>query len=79
MKKQFLKRINLLLGSISVALAGCHVQKQPTEPAPVPEPDQPVVEQKNDPEPLICLYGAPPEFYERPTRKYGVPDAADKE
>jgi hypothetical protein len=77
MKKNFLKRINLLLGSISVALAGCHVQKQPAEPTPTPSPDTPVVEQPNDQEPIMCLYGAPPEFYERPMRKYGVPDAAE--
>lgn len=81
MKTNLLKKINLLLGTISVALAGCHIQKQPVEPTPTPpqEADKPIVEQTSETEPLLCMYGAPPEVYERPMRKYGPPDSADRE
>ena len=76
MKKQFLTTLNLILGSVSVALAGCHIQKKSVEPTPTPDPAQPVVEQPIEPEPVICMYGVPAEVYERPMRKYGPPDAA---
>lgn len=85
MKKNFLTKLNLLLGTASVALAGCHVQKN-INPAPETdntETNPPVVEpavgpqQGQEPEPPVCLYGVPPEVYERPMRKYGVPDAAE--
>ena len=77
MKKNLLKHINLVLGSISMTLAGCHVQKQAAETVPVPQPDTTKMEQPAEPEPILCKYGVPPEFYDRPTRKYGVPDAAE--
>ena len=77
MKKNFLKHINLWLGSISVALAGCHIQKQPTEPVPANEPDTPVVEKPKEPDPPVCIYGPPSSFYkdedEPQPRKYGPP------
>ena len=82
MKKYFLVYANLALGSLSMLFAGCHAQKkvQPVEPA---EPDQPKIEQQEtpvkpvveEPEMPVCKYGVPPEVYERPTRKYGAPDA----
>lgn len=80
MKKEFLKHLNILLGTVSVALAGCHVQKN-VNPAPETANDttnisQPVVDQPTEPE-AVCLYGVPADVYRRPTRKYGVPDAAE--
>ena len=77
MKKNFLKKLNLFLGTASVALAGCHIQKKAAETTPAPDPEQPVVEQPKEPEPPVCLYGVPPEVYERPMRKYGIPDVAE--
>jgi hypothetical protein len=41
-----------------------------------PEASQPPVAQ--EPEPVVCKYGVPPEVYERPMRKYGVPDAREQ-
>ena len=80
MKKNFLTRINLWLSSVSVALAGCHVQKQVVEPVP-DEPSTPVVEKPREPDPPQCLYGPPPGFYddEPQPRKYGPPPTVVKE
>lgn len=78
MKKKLLKQINLLLGAASVALAGCHIQKKSVEPTPAQDPAQPAMEEQVQPaEEPVCLYGVPAEVYERPMRKYGVPDAAE--
>lgn len=95
MRKNFLRNLNLLLGAISLTLAGCHTQKKV---APNPENDpansnQPIVEQPQiQPQPEqddvpVCLYGPPPESYatpkpepyEMPARKYGVPTPPEKE
>jgi len=74
MKKNFLKRINLLLGTVSVALAGCHVQKTVAEQQPNDnEAPQPVIEETNPIPEAICLYGVPVEDYAQPAPKYGVP------
>jgi hypothetical protein len=82
MKKRMLVAANVALGAMSMLFAGCHTQKQ-VQPA---EPDQPVIEQPEapqqpvaqEPEPVVCKYGVPPEVYERPMRKYGVPDAREQ-
>ena len=78
MKKEVLLRVNALLGALSVALAGCHVQKKAAESQPQEEEEKtPVIEVK---EPEV-LYGAPVDFYpkEEPDTtiirvKYGVPN-----
>ena len=78
MKKEILLRVNALLGALSVALAGCHVQKKAAESQPQEEEEKtPVIEVK---EPEV-LYGPPVDFYpkEEPDTtiirvKYGVPN-----
>ena len=77
-------KMNVVLGSLSLLLAGCHTQKRAAQPAE-PQSDQPVIEEPSpvvdEPapplEPVVCKYGVPPETYERPMRKYGVPDARE--
>ena len=83
MNKVLLK-VNVVLGSLSMLLAGCHTQKR-VAGAEAQEADQPVIEEPSpvieEPapplEPVVCKYGVPPETYERPMRKYGVPDARE--
>ena len=78
MKKEVLLRVNALLGALSVALAGCHVQKKAAESQPQEEEEKtPVIEVK---EPEV-LYGAPVDFYPKEKEdttiirvKYGVPN-----
>jgi len=78
MKKHFLRHINVLLSVVSVALAGCHVQKKAAEQPVNNETDQPTIDEQVRPadEP-VCIYGVLPEVYERPMLKYGSPDAAE--
>ena len=62
MKKKFLTKANVLLGAMSLILAGCHTQKKVAESstAETPEPqEQETVEGK-----VVCLYGVPPRVYE---------------
>ena len=62
MKKKLLTKANVLLGAVSLILAGCHAQKKATESSAVetPEPqEQGTVEGK-----VVCLYGVPPRIYE---------------
>lgn len=79
---KILLKMNVALGSLSMLLAGCHTQKnvvlaEPTDQPVIEEPG-PVVEEPAPPqEPLVCKYGVPSEMYERPMRKYGVPDARE--
>ena len=77
MKKEILLRVNALLGALSVALAGCHVQKKAAESQPQEEEKTPVIEVK---EPEV-LYGVPVDFYPKEKEdttiirvKYGVPN-----
>ena len=80
MKKEVLLRVNALLGALSVALAGCHVQKKAAESQPQEEEEKtPVIEVK-EPE-VRVLYGVPVDVYreEEPDTtiirvKYGVPN-----
>ena len=62
MRKRFLTRLNILLGAVSMTLAGCHSQKAVTNPQPA-EPAQPTP--AVEPGEVICLYGVPREVYER--------------
>ena len=79
MKKEVLLRVNALLGALSVALAGCHVQKKAAESQPQEEEQKPPVVIE-EPE-VRVLYGPPVDFYpkEEPDTtiimvKYGVPN-----
>lgn len=67
MRKNFLHRLNLIIGAVSISLAGCHTTKQSVqtsgnetqafEPAP-PPPPEPIPEPKPvDPPPV--KYGVP--------------------
>ena len=60
MKKNFLKHINLLLGAISLMLAGCHTQKQMAQPTNDDPVNQPKIEQTQQTDVPVCLYGPPP-------------------
>ncbi len=75
--KRFLLWINLVLGSLSMFLVGCHTQKKAAQ-ATQPENDT-QVEQAAEGDRVVCKYGVPAEMYERPTRKYGTPDMREKE
>ena len=79
MKKEVLLRVNALLGALSVALAGCHVQKKAAESQPQEEEQKPPVVIE-EPE-VRVLYGVPVDVYreEEPDTtiimvKYGVPN-----
>ncbi|MBR2165878.1 MAG: hypothetical protein IKP02_06080 [Paludibacteraceae bacterium] len=77
---KILLKVNVALGSLSMLLAGCHTQKNvvPAEPEqPVIEEPSPAVEPAPPVEPLVCKYGVPAEVYERPVRKYGIPDVRE--
>lgn len=75
--------VNVALGSLSMVLAGCHVQKQAAstdtpvinETEQQQQTDTPVI---HEPEPVVCKYGVPAEVYEMPKRKYGIPDYRGK-
>ena len=72
---------NVILGSLSVMLAGCHTQKMAPQPTDGEEsiPPQPVEEYTPpQPDPPVCKYGVPMEIYERPMRKYGVPNVSEQ-
>lgn len=79
MKKEVLLRVNALLGALSVALAGCHVQKKAAESQPQEEEQKPPVVIE-EPE-VRVLYGVPVDFYPKEKEdttiirvKYGVPN-----
>ena len=74
--KRFLLWVNLVLGSLSMFLVGCHSQKKAVQSARL-ENDTQV--EATDSDRVVCKYGVPAEMYERPTRKYGTPDMRDKE
>ena len=88
MKKHFLARVNILLGAISIAFAGCHSNKSVLVKYGAPDP----IEKYGIPEPeVVAMYGVPSPVVEevqqeepivvkpRPTEpeppvcKYGVP------
>ena len=48
MRKQFLIRVNVFLGVLSVMLAGCHVQKKATTPK-AEEASEPPAQEKREP------------------------------
>lgn len=73
MKKRFLKRCNLMLGALSMLLAGCHSPKHAVKPN-MNDPEPPVTQQNDND--VIELYGVPNADYEEiPVAKYGVPNA----
>ena len=87
--KRFLLWINLVLGSLSMLLVGCHTQKKAVQPAE-PEPAEPATqEQVTEPntsetasgidDRVICKYGVPADLNERPKLKYGTPNGRVKE
>lgn len=57
MRMRFLIRTNVLLGMLSIMLAGCHVQKKAAESQPQEEETPPSVEVR-EPE-IRVLYGVP--------------------
>ena len=84
MKKNFLRNLNLLLGALSLTLAGCHTQKKAAESTQNDQGEKPQIEQVQEGE-VKCMYGVPAENYaepaeshERPALKYGVPAPRDK-
>lgn len=69
MKKQFLLRANVLLGTLSLMLAGCHSTKKAAEASATPEPaDEPKAQAVKDAQ-VICMYGVPPQIYEQQRQK----------
>jgi len=71
----------MVLGSLSILLAGCHTQKNAAKAAQDNNRDenQSVVEQTDSvSNRVICMYGVPAEIHERPALKYGVPDGRDR-
>lgn len=65
MKKRIFNAVNLLLGAVVVLLAGCKTQKVAVNQEP-PQPDQsPKQLEVRQQEPIMCLYGVPPEVYRR--------------
>ena len=83
MRKDVLLRINALLGALSVALAGCHVQKKAAVPQPGEEEKTPAspVEIIEEEQEVRVLYGVPVDVYreEEPDTtiimvKYGAPN-----
>ena len=80
---RFLYLINLVLGSLSIMLAGCHTQKQAAKATETQlDENQPAVEQNDSiNDRVVCMYGVPAELEEKPVRpmlKYGVPDGREK-
>lgn len=63
MKKQFLIRANVILGTLSLLLAGCHTQKKVVAPA---EPESPEAAVRHGE--VICMYGVPAQVYEKQRR-----------
>lgn len=62
MKKRFLVYINLALGAISLALAGCHTQKKVSAAAENNDPQEGQQIENSD-QKIICLYGVPADRY----------------
>ena len=64
MKTKFLIKLNLLLAALITLLMGCKSQQVNKSDNGVVAEDQPsVVEPEH--ERMICLYGIPPEVYQR--------------
>lgn len=63
MKKKFLIRLNVLLAALVSFLLGCKTQ-QVKQSDVVADADTTSVEEPA-PERMICLYGIPPEVYQR--------------
>lgn len=61
MKKKLLTKVNVLLGAMSLILAGCHTQKKAA--ANTVENSEPQ-QQETDGGRMVCLYGVPPRVYE---------------
>ena len=64
MKTKFLIKLNLLLAALITLLMGCKSQQVNKSDNDVVADDQPSVVEP-EPERMICLYGIPPEVYQR--------------
>lgn len=62
MKKTFLIRANMLLGALSLLLAGCHTTKKAAAKSAPEAPEQQAVGVAEDR--VICMYGIPAAVYE---------------
>ena len=67
MRKKFLRRVNVLLGIVSLSLAGCHTQKNAAQTQPA-EPEASPAQAVGGGE-VICMYGIPAEVYEEQRAK----------
>lgn len=68
MKKNFLIRANVLLGALSLLLAGCHSTKKAAEKSALEAADEP--QQAAAPsDRVVCMYGVPPQVYEQQRAK----------
>ena len=76
MRKQFLIRINTLLGVLSLLLAGCHVQKKTTEQQPQEKETTPAIETRDSVPEVRALYGVPAGYI---MVKYGSPPPRTKQ
>lgn len=68
MKKHFLLRANVLLGTLSLLLAGCHTTKKAAEASAPESADEPKPQAVKDAQ-VICMYGVPPQIYEQQRQK----------
>ena len=88
MRKKFLNQMNVMLGALSLSLAGCHTAKQT-----VPSPENPPAKKYGPPhlEVIEEKYGIPAKFLEEPIEeapadtvaeplpvKYGAPPVIDE-
>ena len=64
MKSKLLIKLNLLLAALITLLMGCKSQQVNKSDNDVVADDQPSVVEP-EPERMICLYGIPPEVYQR--------------
>ena len=64
MKTKFIIKLNLLLAALITLLMGCKSQQVNKSDNDVVADDQPSVVEP-EPERMICLYGIPPEVYQR--------------
>lgn len=64
MKTKFIIKLNLLLAALITLLMGCKSQQVNKSDNDVVADDD-IVEAQPAPERMICLYGIPPEVYQR--------------
>jgi len=67
MRKTFLIRANVLLGTLSLLLAGCHTTKKAAASQSEAPAKQDEVGVANDR--IVCMYGVPPQVYEQQRAK----------